>query len=205
MSTAFLEAIKARRSIYSIDKSSPISDAKIIDIIHQTITHTPSAFNSQTTHVLVLLGLDHEKLWRDIVKPAVKAVAPPESWAESEENLSGFQAGYGTVLFYEDPNVIASFQKQVPLFADKMPQWSEHANGMNTLVAWTALEQEGFGASLQHYNPLIDEKVASTWNIPADWVLKSQLVFGGRAGEPYPREYDPIEKRVTVHGVKESN
>ncbi|KAK7424575.1 putative nitroreductase [Neonectria magnoliae] len=202
MSAKFFEAIEARRSIYEINNTSPIPDDKIVEIVNKTIKHTPSAFNSQTTRVLVLLGGEHEKLWRDIVKPAVKAVAPAESWEESEQNLSAFQAGYGTVLFYEDPDVIASFQKQVPLFADKMHQWSEHANGMNTLVAWTALEQEGFGASLQHYNPLIDQKVSSTWEVPEHWLLKSQLVFGGRVGDPYPRDYEPLEKRVLVHGAK---
>lgn len=201
MAATFLESIQARRSIYAINKSSPISDDKIIDIANHTIKYTPSAFNSQTTRVVVLLGAEHDKLWRDIVKPAVKAVAPAESWPEIEENLTAFQNGYGTVLFYEDPEVIGSFQQKVPLFADKMPQWSEHTNGMHTLVVWVALELEGFGASLQHYNPLIDQKISATWSIPQEWLLKSQLVFGGRAGDPYPREYEPMEKRVFVHGA----
>lgn len=95
-----------------------------------------------------------------------------------------------------------TFQKQVPSFADKMHQWSEHPSGMRTLVAWTALEKEGFGASLQHHNPLLDRKVSSTSKIPENLLLKSQLVFGGRAGKPCPREYEPIEKKVFVHGAK---
>ena len=34
------------------------------------------------------------------------------------------------------------------------------------------------GASLQHYNPIIDEEVAQTFDIPANWKLRAQLVFG---------------------------
>ena len=32
---------------------------------------------------------------------------------------------------------------------------------MLQLVVWTALEAEGLGATLQHYNPLIDDEVGN--------------------------------------------
>jgi predicted oxidoreductase (fatty acid repression mutant protein) len=34
------------------------------------------------------------------------------------------------------------------------------------------------GASLQHYNPLIDAAVAREWNVPAYWKLRAQMPFG---------------------------
>lgn len=67
---------------------------------------------------------------------------------------------------------------------------------------WTALEQEGLGANLQHYNPLIDAKIASTWNVDPTWSLKAQLVFGKPAGEPGEKSFKPLEERVFVHGAK---
>ena len=73
----------------------------------------------------------------------------------------------------------------------------------NLLVkVWTALEQEGFGANLQHYNPLIDQQISATWNVPANWSLKSQLVFGKPAGQPFEKTFKPLEERVFVHGAK---
>lgn len=36
---------------------------------------------------------------------------------------------------------------------------------MHQLVVWTALETEGLGATLQHYNPIIDDEVKNEWNI----------------------------------------
>ena len=53
---------------------------------------------------------------------------------------------------------------------------------MHQYALWVALEAEGFGANLQHYNPIIDQKAAQTWNVPLDWKLRSQLVFGWRRG-----------------------
>lgn len=50
---------------------------------------------------------------------------------------------------------------------------------MHQFAAWTALEAEGLGANLQHYNPLPDQKASEIWGIPLEWSLKAQLVFGG--------------------------
>ncbi len=130
MST-FTDAVKARRTIYALSAESPIPDSRIKEIVEHAVLHVPSSFNSQSTRVVVLLGAEHTKLWSDIVKPAVKAVAPPEAWPSSEQRLSGFQAAYGTVLFYEDPAVVAGLQQKLPLYADRFPQWSEHTNAMH--------------------------------------------------------------------------
>lgn len=66
---------------------------------------------------------------------------------------------------------------------------------------WTALEHEGLGANLQHYDPVVDEKVAAEWKVPANWKLNAQLVFGGRAAEPGQRTYQPLEDRYKAYGA----
>ena len=71
---------------------------------------------------------------------------------------------------------------------------------MHQFALWTALEAEGFGANLQHYNPLIDVKAKSEWNVPLTWKLRAQLVFGGKAGEPGEKTFKPVEERLFVHG-----
>jgi predicted oxidoreductase (fatty acid repression mutant protein) len=72
---------------------------------------------------------------------------------------------------------------------------------MHQIAVWTALELEGFGANLQHYNPLIDDKVAATWGVPKDWELASTLVFGTPVGEPGDKTFLPLEERVKVFGA----
>ena len=51
-------------------------------------------------------------------------------------------------------------QEQFALYADNFPDWSEQSNGIATANTWVALSEEGLGANLQHYNPVIDEAVA---------------------------------------------
>ena len=70
-----------------------------------------------------------------------------------------------------------------------------------TLVpVWTALEAEGLGANLQHFNfnPAITAEAKSVFDIPEPWKLKAQLVFGKPQEEAKDKTFEPIEKRVFV-------
>ena len=67
MERSFSEALKHRRTYYSITNQSPISDQEIECIVSTVVRHVPSAFNSQSTRVVLLLGESHKKLWK-IVK-----------------------------------------------------------------------------------------------------------------------------------------
>lgn len=67
-------------------------------------------------------------------------------------------------------------------------------------LAWTLLEAEGLGCSLQHYNPMLDARIAEQWKVPTEWSLKAQLVFGKPAGVPREKTFEPLEKRLFVHG-----
>lgn len=99
-SEAYLAAVKARRTYYELEPKSTISDARIQEIVKETLFHTPSTFNSQSTRIVILLKADHVRLWNDIVKPAVKAVMPADFWPTTEEKLTGFQNSYGTVCLW---------------------------------------------------------------------------------------------------------
>ena len=54
MERSFSEALKQRRTYYSITNQSPISDQEIECIVNMTVRHVPSAFNSQSTRVVLL-------------------------------------------------------------------------------------------------------------------------------------------------------
>jgi predicted oxidoreductase (fatty acid repression mutant protein) len=91
--------------------------------------------------------------------------------------------------------------KRFPRYAQQFPVWAEQSNGMTQFVLWTALEAEGLGATLQHYNPIVDQRAAAEWNIPLEWSLRGQLVFGGRANLAKEKTFLPLESRMFVHGV----
>jgi uncharacterized protein len=96
MSSDYLAAVKARRTYYHLKKESPIDDRKIQDIISQAVLHTPSAFNSQSSRVVVLLKEEHNKLW-NIAKTALKTVISADQYPATEQKLNMFQGAYGTV------------------------------------------------------------------------------------------------------------
>ncbi|MET3942671.1 putative oxidoreductase (fatty acid repression mutant protein) [Paenibacillus sp. PvP094] len=199
MSKSFFDALKNRRSYYGISKESTISDAKIQEIVEEAVKYTPTSFNSQTSRAVVLLGEQHDKLWNYTEEILREVVGDAEAFKSTAEKMAGFRSGYGTILFFEDNNVIAQLQQNFAAYADNFPIWANQSNGMLQLVIWTALEQEGLGASLQHYNPLIDEKVKQEWNIPEHWRLIAQMPFGKPTATPGEKEFQPIEERVKVH------
>jgi len=196
--SSFKEALKNRRSIYSIKGESPVSDGEIKEILSFALLNVPSAFNSQSTRLVLLLGAHNKKLW-DITLNILKNIVPPAGFAKTEEKINGcFSCGYGTVLFFEDTAVVKGLQEKFPAYKDNFPVWSEHTNAMHQLAVWTMLEDAGLGATLQHYNPLIDEEVKKTWNIDAVWKLRAQMPFGAKTAEPGPKDFSPLEPRLKI-------
>ncbi len=197
MTKDFLTAVADRRSFYGIGKESVVSDDRIKEIIDHAVKYTPSAFNSQSARVILLLGKQHDRLW-DITMDALQKIVPAEQFGDTENKINSFKNGYGTVLFYEDSNIIEALQQQFVLYKDNFPLWSQQSNGMHQYVIWTALELEGFGASLQHYNELIDETVKKEWHIPGNWKFFAQMPFGKPTAWPDEKQYQPLEERVKV-------
>ncbi|MDD3036327.1 nitroreductase family protein [Bacteroides sp.] len=198
MERTFSEALKHRRTYYSITNQSPILDEEIECIINTTVRNVPSAFNSQTTRIVLLLGDSHKKLWQ-IVKDTLEKIMPQEAFVKTEEKIdNSFACGYGTVLFFEDQLIVKELQNTFPAYQDKFPEWSLQTSGMHQFVIWTMLEDAGLGASLQHYNPLIDDEVRRTWHLPENWHLIAEMPFGTPTQRPGEKEYLPLEERVKI-------
>ncbi|KAK5995871.1 Putative nitroreductase HBN1 [Cladobotryum mycophilum] len=196
----FFDLAKIRRSVYTLNKDIPITTSRVHEIVNQATLHTPSSFNSQSGRAVILFGAEHDKLW-DITSDTLKAIVPPENWKPTGDKLSLFKGAAGSVLFFVDTDVVKGMQDKFPIYANQFPHWAVQSLGMQQYVTWTALEAEGLGANLQHYNPLIDEKVAQAWNVPAGWKLDAQLVFGGKTAEAGPKEFQPVEERVKAYGA----
>ena len=129
---------EARRSIYALNDQLPVDKNQVVDLVEHAILHTPSAFNSQSTRLVVLFGEDHKKLWQITEDTLRKIVNDDERFKSTEEKLNGFKAGAGTVLFFEDQSVVKNLQENFALYADRFPTWSEHTSAMHQYVIWTA-------------------------------------------------------------------
>lgn len=194
----FLTAVRQRRSFYGISDEAIVPDERIEEIIKEAVKHTPSSFNSQSARVVLLLKQEHKKFWNITTETLRKIVSDPEQFKATQDKMSAFAAGYGTVLFFEDQTVIEGLQQQFASYKDNFPKWSAHSSGMHQFVVWTALETEGFGASLQHYNPLVDEEVKRTWGLPDSWSLIAQMPFGKPVAQPGEKTFKPLEERIKI-------
>ena len=186
-----------RRSVYALGKNLPISEQDALEIIDNAVKYSPSAFNSQTAHAVVLLGDNHQKLWDITFEELGKFLPNEDAKTATKAKLDGFAAAYGTILFFEDHDVVKGLQEQFPSYADNFPLWSEQSTGIASFAVWNALAEAGVGANIQHYNPVIDERVAKEWNIPTNLVLRAQMPFGEIVGEPAP-----IERKSRLRVVK---
>jgi len=188
MSSNILNSLKERRTYYDINKKVSVSDGTIEEVIKEAQKYSPYAFNSQSGRTILLLDKEHDKLW-DITKEELRKVVPADSFQPTEDKINSFKNGYGTVLFFEDQDVIKGLQDNFELYKHNFPVWSEQATGMFQLVVWTALKEIGLGASLQHYTELIEEEVRKEWNVAPSWKLKAQMPFGSPGSEPDPKEF----------------
>ena len=177
MNNPVIQSLRKRRSQYSLGRNLSQSPGEIEALIKEAIRWSPSSFNSQSSRAVILFGAQSERFW-ELVRESLRPLVPAEAFGATEQKLASFAAGVGTVLFYEDQDVVKGLQEQFALYADNFPVWSEHSTGMAQLATWTALAEAGIGASLQHYNPVVDEAAAREWNLPASWKLRAQMPFG---------------------------
>ena len=193
----FQEAVTNRRSIYKLGRNIPVLQSQIIAAVERMTKDIPTPFNMQSARVVVTMLDHHENVWH-ITRGELKKVLPADKFAEAEKRIDGFEAAYGTVLFFESSDMIKAMQDEMPEYAAVMPTSAMQANGMLQFAIWTALEDLGLGANLQHYNPIIDESIKKIFGLPDSWDLISQLVFGEILEPPQPIEKIPTGSRVKI-------
>ena len=195
---SFLDHIKQRRTIYAVGKNVPLTPEQIESVIKEAVNHSPSAFNSQTSRIVTLFGESQLQFW-NVVRETLRKIVPDAAFEGTNAKINSFAAGYGTVLFYEDQDVVKSLQEQFALYADNFPVWSEHSSAIAQFAVWTALSEQNIGASLQHYNPIVDAEIAEIFDIPANWKLRAQLVFGSIEEKVAEKEHYKDEERFMIY------
>jgi len=190
MTDTILEALRARRSFYQLNKQSPLAEDELIRYVEDIVRLVPDAYDMKSQRAVLALGAQHDRLWDAVYDVFGGKVA--------REKTDSFKAGVGTVLFFYDRATVEGMQRDIPSGADNFPLWAMQSNGMLQLALWSGLCAQGYGASLQHYNPVIDERVRDLFGVPEEYVLLAQLVFGGIAARPEPKAEEDISARVKI-------
>lgn len=200
---SFIDAIRNRRSIYNLSADIPYSDQEIVDLVGDILKHVPSAWNAQTQRIALLFGEEHLLFW-DIVGETLRERMGDEAYKQkTEPKMKRFKAGHGTLMFFDDAEETKALQEKFPNFAEHFGDWAHHANGMLQYAIWTSLEVKGLGANIQHYNPIIDSKVAAIFDLPESWTLIAQMVFGTQTLPPGEKTFVDLDKRMRVFGAEE--
>lgn len=173
-----VESLQDRRTVYALGRDLPqgVDDQAVVDVVRKVTELVPDAFNMHSQRAFVVLGQAQDRLW--------DAAFDAFGGKVDREKMDGFKAARGTVLFFTDDDVVASMQEQFPGYADNFPAWSQQSNGMLQVSVWSALRELGLGASLQHYNPVIDDAVRQLTGAPANWRLMAQMPFGSILAQP---------------------
>ncbi|WP_349946272.1 nitroreductase family protein [Lacrimispora sp. BS-2] len=185
-----IESLEKRRSYYSINKELPVNTGEVIKRIEKLTELVPDAFNMKSSRIVVALGEKQDLLW-DSIYDVFEGKVP-------REKIDSFKAGAGTILYFYDQEVVKGLQGQFPLYADNFPAWAMQASAMLQISIWSGLRELGIGASLQHYNPVIDQKIHELFNVPESYLLIAQMPFGGIVKEPDSKDKEDISKRVRI-------
>lgn len=194
-----IEIIEKRRSIRTLTDEQIISDAELEKLIKSELDNLPTSYNMQNTRCILLFGDAHKALWNDIVMNTLRALVPEDKFARTQKKIEGFAGGHGTVLLYLDEDAADKFRKNMPMYANNVEPWQLEHMGMLTLSTWLLLCEAGYAATLQHYNPIIDEAVQKRWNVKPSWRLLGQMPFGKAAETPMQRPMVPIEEKVFIY------
>lgn len=197
MSDKFLQAVIKRRSIYNLGNSLPMDNKVLTRLLEEAVKNAPSAFNSQSARIVLLLGKNHQRLW-EITKTELQKIVPAEKFKPTAEKITSFAKAYGTILYFEDENTVQELQNSFPAYKDNFPLWSLQSSGMVQYIIWTLLAEHNIGASLQHYNPLIDEAVKTEWQLPAQWKLIAQMPFGNIEAPAGEKSFLPLSERIKI-------
>ena len=182
-----------RRSVRVLGNREILPDDQLEALIGQALQLTPTAFHAQEQRLVLLRGARHAWFW-DLVHQTLKSHVPPERFPETERKLDGFRAGTGTILLYQDTEIIKSLQAQMPTYRDKFPHFAQQASGMLKYSLWVSLVAAGYGVSLQHYTELIEHNVQHALSIDPAWSMVGQIPFGSPEETPSDKEFLPLDQ-----------
>lgn len=197
MSTSFVNLVKKRRSIYALGKNSKYSKQQIEDRIREVVQQVPTAFNSQTTRVVVLFDEANIKFW-DHIYDVQKDVLEGETWDMMSGIITGAKNGIGTVLFFENKDEV----EKMPARGVRQEAYKQNNNANAQYAVWLALAEMDLGASLQHFNvgyeQGFDKGTKEMFNLPESYEMLAQMPFGSVEQEAGVKEHINTNVQVKV-------
>jgi len=187
---SIIDSLAQRRTYYSLTKDLPVSEQEILDTIARVTQLVPDAFDMRSSRLVVALGDQNAALWDSVIDAFDGTIV--------QYKQDCFHGCYGTILFFYDNAVVKALQEKHPTSAPNLPGWATQASAMLQISIWSALRELGVGASIHHYNPIIDDRMKAMFDLPEDYVLVAQMPFGGIGGDPRVKDPQNVMDRIKV-------
>jgi predicted oxidoreductase (fatty acid repression mutant protein) len=165
---------------------SPETVARLQD----AVVRTPSAFGVTPWHIVILTE-QRDAFW-DEVAAGFRDGLEGDRLERYLGRLEGFRSGAGVILIYEDLSARPALHLNWGLSEQTAHDFVQQGLGMLQLAIWLVLTEEGLAASLQHWDWLIQDRLAALLDLPTD---RYQLVSVLPVGEPAEpaRDTPPVD------------
>jgi uncharacterized protein len=166
--------------------------AETLERVQEAILRTPSAYGVPVWHV-VLVHQRRAAFW-DEVELGFRQFLSGERLERYLDRLQGFRAAAAVALIYEDRDSLPELRDAWNLSDETARSFVQQGLGMVQLAIWLAITAEGLVTSLQHWDWLIQDRIADFIGLPADrYHLAATMPIGLPAEEP--RQTTPIERQ----------
>lgn len=177
------ELLAQRRSIRRLD-GGDLTPA-ILERVQEAARRTPAAFGV-TPWQIVVLHEQRDAFWDEVAAGFRQGLAA-DRLPRYLERLEGFRAGAAAILIYEDLAARPTLETNWGLAAETAHDFVQQGLGMVQLALWLVLTEAGLVTSLQHWDWLIQDRLAPLLDLPTDRFRLTAVLPVGAPAEP-PRE-----------------
>lgn len=193
------EILKKRHSEYALSPEWVTSEEEVEALLGEVLHLTPSHFNSQPVRMVLLKGEAHKAHWKLIEEILIDRIGKEAYDKNTRGKIEGaFLSGAGTVVFFDDTTITKNMINQFPAYAHNFPNWAQQVQGSHQLMVWLGLTSLGYGASLQHYNGIDDDKVKEQLGVPKEWDFIAHMPFGKVLNPAGEKEKKPLSETLII-------
>lgn len=193
----FKDLIKKRRSVYEVGKDTDLSPEEIHEYIQEVVKEVPTAFNSQSTRVVIVTGAANEAVWDEIHR-AQKEALDKDMYDFMAPRFENSKKALGTVLFFEDQEEV----QKMPTNEVRANLYKEQNSAFAQYAVWLALTDLDLYATLQHFNigykENYDKSIREMLNLPDSFELNAEMPFGSKASEANKKAYMDVDEQTRL-------
>lgn len=193
------EILEKRHSEYALSPEWVTSEKEVEELLGDVLQLVPSHFNSQPVRMVLLKGEAHKAHWNLIEEILISKIGKEAYDKNTRAKIEGaFLSGAGTVVFFDDTTVTKNMIEQFPTYAHNFPLWAQQVQGSHQLMVWLGLTELGYGASLQHYTGMDDDKIREQLGVPKEWAFIAHMPFGKVLNPAGNKEKKPLSETLRI-------